>query len=77
MKQFKNGKCIDPVGHVREIFKCSGDGFLISLLCMINKVKSSRILPLEWSNIWMKTLKKKKGSHKILNNYRGYSLFQF
>ena len=31
---------------------------------MINKIKSSRSLPLEWSNIWMKT------SPKILNNYR-------
>ena len=77
LKQFKNEKCMDPIGHVREIFKYSGDRFLISLLCMINKIKSSRILPLEWSNIWMKTLKKKKGSSKILNNYKGYSLFQF
>ena len=37
VKQFKNGKCMDPIGHVREIFKYSGDGFLISFLCMINK----------------------------------------
>ena len=71
VKQFKNGKCMDPIGHIREIFKYSGDGFLISLLCIINKIKSSRILPLEWSNVWMKTLKKKKGSPKILNSYRG------
>ena len=47
VKQFKNGKCMDPIGHIREIFKYSGDGFLISLLCIINKIKSSRILPLE------------------------------
>ena len=54
VKEFKNRKCIDPIGHVREIFKYSGDGFLISLLCKINKIKSSRILPLEWSNIWIR-----------------------
>ena len=71
VKQFKNGKCMDPIGHIREIFKYSGDGFLISLLCIINKIKGSRILPLEWSKVWMKTLKKKKGSPKILNSYRG------
>ena len=59
----------DPIGYIREIFKYSGDGFLISLLCMVNKIKSSSILPLLWSNIWMKTLKKKKGSPKILDNY--------
>ena len=33
--------------------------------------KKFKDLPLEWSNIWMKTLKKKKGSPKILNSYRG------
>ena len=59
----------DPIGYIREILKYSGDGFLISLLCMVNKIKSSSILPLLWSNIWMKTLKKKKGSPKILDNY--------
>ena len=34
------------------------------------QIKSSSILPLQWNNIWMKTLKKRKGSPKILNNYR-------
>ena len=72
---------MDPTGHIREIIKYGGDGFLISLICMMNKMKSSRILPLEWSNIWMKTFKKKKGLTKILNNFfwggGGYSLFQF
>ena len=71
VKEFKNGKCMDPIGHVRDIFKHSGDSLLISLLCMMNKIKSSRILPLEWSNIWMKTQKKKKGSPNILNNCKG------
>ena len=37
VKQFKNGKCMDPIGHIRKIFKYSGYGFLISLLCIINK----------------------------------------
>ena len=61
---------MDPIGHIKEIFKCSGHGFLTSLLSIINKIKSSRILPLKWSNIWMKALKKKKGSPKVLSNYR-------
>ena len=43
VKQFKKGKCVDSIGHVREIFKYSGDGFLISLLWMINKIKCSRV----------------------------------
>ena len=29
VKEFRNGKCMDLIGDVREIFKYSGDGFLI------------------------------------------------
>ena len=38
---------------------------------MINVIRKSKIIPLEWSEMWIKTLKKKKGSYKTLNNYRG------
>ena len=38
---------------------------------MANSVKRSKAIPLEWSKIWIKTWKKKKGSFKKLNNYRG------
>ena len=38
---------------------------------MINVIKKSKIIPLEWSEMWIKTLKKKKGSYKTLNNCRG------
>ena len=38
---------------------------------MANSVKRSKTIPLEWSKIWIKILKKKKGSFKKLNNYRG------
>ena len=38
---------------------------------MINVIKKSKIIPLEWREMGIKTLKKKKGSYKTLNNYRG------
>ena len=38
---------------------------------MANSVKRFKTIPLEWSKIWIKTLKKKKGSFKKLNNCRG------
>ena len=38
---------------------------------MINVIKKSKIIPLEWREMWIKTLKTKKGSYKTLNNYRG------
>ena len=59
------------MGYIREFFINSGDGLLLYLLDTINVIKKSKIIPLEWSEMWIKTLKKKKGSYKTLDNYRG------
>ena len=69
--ELKTGKCMDPLGLVREVFKHSGEGFLQSLVDMANNIKKSKVIPLEWNNMWIKVLKKNKGSSKKLNNYRG------
>ena len=58
IKELKTGKCTDPTGMVREIFKRSADGLIISVLDMVNSMKRSRVFPLEWSEIWIRTLKK-------------------
>ena len=41
---------------------------------MMNSIKTSKILPLEWSKTWITTLKKKKGSFQKLKNYTGIFL---
>ena len=74
IRELKTGKSMDPTGMVREIFKKAGDGFLNSVLDMMNSIKTSKILPLEWSKTWITTIKKKKGSFKKLKNYRGIFL---
>ena len=74
IRELQTGKSMDPTGMVREIFKKAGDGFLNSLLAMINSIKTSKLLPLEWSKTCITTLKKKKGSFKKLKNYRGIFL---
>ena len=74
IRELKTEKSMDPIGMVREIFKKAGDGFLNSLLDMMNSIETSKILPLEWSKIWITALKKKKGSFKRLKNYRGIFL---
>ena len=68
VSELKSGKCVDPMGYVREVFINSGDGLSLYLLDMINVIKKSKIIALEWSEMWIKTLKKKKGSYKTLNN---------
>ena len=70
IRELKTGKSMDPTGMVREIFKKAGDGFLNSVLDMMNSIKTSEILPLEWSKTWITTIKKKKRSFKKLKNYR-------
>ena len=55
---------MDPTGMVWEIFKKAGDGFLNYLLDIMNSLKTSKIVPLEWSKTWITTLKEKKGSLK-------------
>ena len=38
---------------------------------MANDIKKSKVIPLEWNNMWIKVLKKNKGCSKKLRNYRG------
>ena len=64
-------KCSDPTRLIREVFTRSGKCMILSIIGMMHLIKQHQVLPLEWSNIWSRTLKKSKGSIKILNNYRG------
>ena len=41
---------------------------------MVNSIKRSKIFPLEWNEIWIRTLKKKRGSFRKVENYRGIFL---
>ena len=69
VSELKTGKCSsDPTGLIREVFKNAGDALLHSICDMANSVKRSKVIPLEWSKISIKTLKKTKGFFKKLNN---------
>ena len=71
VQELKSGQCSDPTGLICEVFKNAGDGLLFSILAMTNSIKSSKVFPQNWSELWIKTLKKNKGSFKSLKNYRG------
>ena len=38
---------------------------------MVNAIKRSKYIPNEWNTVWITTLKKRKGTSKKLDNYRG------
>ena len=56
---------------VREVFVNAGDEFLRGLTRMANVFKKQRKFPHEWEKMWIRTLRKQKGSMKDLNNHRG------
>ena len=65
VQELKGGQCSGPKGLTREIFKNAGDGLLLSILAMAYSIKSSKVFPQNWSELWIKTLKKKKDHLKI------------
>ena len=71
VNEFKAGKSIDPTGVVREVFMNAGDEFLRGLTRMANVFKKQTKFPHEWEKMWIRTLRKQKGSMKDLNNHRG------
>ena len=64
ISKLNTGKSTDPTGFIRELYKCAGDGLLLSILEMVNAIKKSKYIPDEWNTVWMRTLKKKKGYFK-------------
>ena len=66
--ELKLARSVDPTGMVREIFKKCGDGLLYSPVEMVNTIKTSKNLPSDWNKIWIRALKKKKGTFRKLDN---------
>ena len=64
----------DSNDHHREIFSRGGLALLQSMLDMFNRIKKSKTFSLDWNKMYVQTTKKKDGSMKILNNYRGIFL---
>ena len=71
LKELKTGKCIDPLGFVREMFIHGGETLTQSLLQMAHSLKRMKSVPVNWSKMCIQTLKKKTGSTRKLSSYRG------
>ena len=76
IKALKNGKCRDPEGLIREIFKDDslGDDLKKSLLILFNKIKETRIFPAFMQNINICAIYKGKGDVNDLESDRGIFL---
>ena len=74
LKELKTGKCIDPLGFVREMFINGGEIITQSLLQMANSLKRMKSVPVNWSTMSSQTLKKKTGSTRNLSSYRAIFL---
>ena len=45
ISELKNGKCTDPHGFTKEIFKGGGKDLTLSILKMVNKIKNTKDCP--------------------------------
>ena len=70
----KNGKSVDPAGLVREVFKKGGKSLRRSIHMMMNTIKITHVFPLQWSQMYIQTVKNKNGSLNKLESYRGIFL---
>ena len=75
--ELKSGKCTDPTGLIREVFKNGGQCLKQSVYLMMNAVKRTYIFPLHWSQIFIQTVKKKNCPLTKLESYRASFWFQF
>ena len=57
-EDLKNGKFVDPTGLVRELFKKGGKGLRQSIQMMMNTINTTHVLPLQWSQMCIQTVKK-------------------
>jgi hypothetical protein len=71
---FKNGKSPGRDWFPAEILKNAGIELLEMILEVLNYIKNTLNIPSSWEDVLIKTLYKKKGSKKILENYRGIFL---
>ena len=71
---FKNGKSPGRDWFPAEILKNAGVELLDMILAVVNSIKSTVETPASWEDVLIQTLYKKKGSKKILENYRGVIL---
>ena len=72
--ELKGGKCADSSGFIREIFSRGGLALVQSMLDIFNRIKKSKIFPLDWNKMYVQTIKMKHSSMKKLNSYRGILL---
>ena len=70
LRQLKDGKSRDPNGWVRDIFKneVAGKQLKLSLLLLVNKIKSENYIPDFIRNADVTTIYKGKGDKFDLEN---------
>ena len=76
VKKLKNGKTAGPSGVVGEMIKGCGEGGLQHLCLLINNIVKESLVPNDWTNSYLISLFKGKGSALERGNYRGLKLLE-
>ena len=60
IRELKNVKSVDHTGLVRELIKKGCRGLRHSIQMMMNTIKTTHVLPLQWSQMCIQTVKRKR-----------------
>ena len=73
LNSLKKGKCRDPDGLVREIFRPEviGDDLKLSLLMLLNKIKDTGVVPKFMKVVDIHAIYKGKGDRTEIGSERG------
>ena len=61
IQELKTGKCIDPMGFVRELFTKAGIELIKSIVMMLNAVKKKWHILTRWAEMYITKIYKQKG----------------
>ena len=73
-RELKNGKAPDLQGWRYEFIKHGGEDLEVSTLHMINELVTNFLIPLEWLEMIIKSIGKKKGDTRSMDSKRGLFL---
>ena len=76
ISNLKKGKSYGPDKKPAEVYIFGGEKMQRLLLCVINNIKNSQVIPKQWEMMLITTIYKSKGSKKDLVNQRGIFLTQ-
>ena len=74
LRTLNSGSSSGPDKFPPDVFREAGPALVQNITVLLNTIKSTRSVPVEWLDLIIVTIFKNKGSRKLLEYYRGIFL---